>query len=343
MKALIFGINGQDGSFLAEYLLEKGYEVHGVIRRSSTNNLQRLNNIRTNKNLILHYGDLSDSISIFNIIKKVMPEEIYNLAAQSDVKVSFEIPEYTTDVNALGILRILDAVRILNMEKKARIYHSSTSELYGNNGYEKQDENTPFIPDSPYACAKMYAYNICKIYKEAYGMYICNGILFNHESERRGEEFVTRKITLAAARISLGLQDKLYLGNIYSKRDWGYAKDYVKMMHAMLQLDNCDDFVLATGNQYTVKYFCELVFKKLGINLIWIGKGLEEKGINAENNQVIIEIKKELYRPIDVNSLLGNPKKAMEKLNFNPLLTSIDELASIMIENDLKVVKNEIR
>ena len=343
MKALITGINGQDGSFLAEYLLEKGYEVYGIIRRASTNNLERLKYIINNEKLTLMYGDLTDSLSILKIIKKIEPDEIYNLGAQSDVKASFEVPEYTADVDAIGTLRILEAVHTLNLEKKCKIYQSSTSELYGDNNFEYQDENTPFSPSSPYACAKLYAYNICEIYKKAYGMFICNGILFNHESERRGEEFVTKKITLAASRISMGKQERLYLGNIYAKRDWGYAKDYVKMMHKMLQKEECSDYVLATGKQYTIKEFCELAFKKVGIDIKWEGKGIEEKGIDSKTNKIIIEIKEEFYRPLDVNNLLGNPTKAINELGFEPNETDLEKLVDIMIKSDIERVKNECR
>lgn len=336
MKALIIGINGQDGSFMAELLLEKGYEVYGMIRRSSTDNLKRLRNIINCDKLKLLYGDLTDSLSILNIIKKVEPDEIYNFGAQSDVKVSFDVPEYTADVDGIGVLRVLEAVHLLHLEKKCKIYQSSTSELYGNTNAEIQDENTPFIPDSPYAAAKLYAYNLCEIYKKAYGMYIVNGILFNHESERRGKEFVTRKITLAATKIAKGMQEKLYLGNIYSKRDWGYAKDYVEIIYKMMQKDKCDNYVIATGKQYLVKDFCEIAFKKVGIDLEWIGEGIEEKGIDKNTGKIIIEIDKEFYRPIDVTNLKGNPAKAIKELGFNPNKTTLDELIDIMIKNDMK-------
>lgn len=336
MKALIIGINGQDGSFMAELLLEKGYEVYGMIRRSSTDNLKRLRNIINCDKLKLLYGDLTDSLSILNIIKKVEPDEIYNFGAQSDVKVSFDVPEYTADVDGIGVLRVLEAVHLLHLEKKCKIYQSSTSELYGNTNAEIQDENTPFIPDSPYAAAKLYAYNLCEIYKKAYGMYIVNGILFNHESERRGKEFVTRKITLSATKIAKGMQEKLYLGNIYSKRDWGYAKDYVEIIYKMMQKDKCDNYVIATGKQYLVKDFCEIAFKKVGIDLEWIGEGIEEKGIDKNTGKIIIEIDKEFYRPIDVTNLKGNPAKAIKELGFNPNKTTLDELIDIMIKNDMK-------
>lgn len=336
MKALIIGINGQDGSFMAELLIEKGYEVYGMIRRSSTDNLKRLRNIINCNKLKLLYGDLTDSLSILNIIKKVEPDEIYNFGAQSDVKVSFDVPEYTANVDGIGVLRVLEAVHLLHMEKKCKIYQSSTSELYGNTNTETQDENTPFVPDSPYAAAKLYAYNLCEIYKKAYGMYIVNGILFNHESERRGKEFVTRKITLAATKIAKGMQEKLYLGNIYSKRDWGYAKDYVEIIYKMMQKDKCDNYVIATGKQYSVKDFCEIAFKKVGIDLEWIGEGIEEKGINKNTGKIIVEIDKEFYRPIDVTNLKGNPTKAIKNLGFNPNKTALDELIDIMIKNDMK-------
>lgn len=341
MNALIIGINGQDGSYLAELLLDKGYKVYGIIRRSSINNLWRIAEILDNDNLKLLYGDLTDSLSIINIIKKVKPQEIYNFGAQSDVAVSFDIPEYTADVDGIGMIRILEAVRLLGMEKECKIYQSSTSELFGNNTFELQDENTPFSPDSPYSAAKLYAYNICEIYKKAYGMFICNGILFNHESERRGEEFVTKKITLAAAKISKGLQDKLYLGNIYSKRDWGYAKDYVEIIYKMMQQEKCDNYVIATGKQYTIKEFCILAFKKVGIELEWEGTGLEEKGIDSKTKKVLIEISPKYFRPIDVTNLKGNPTKAIKKLGFNPNKTSLDELVEIMVKNDLKKVGNK--
>lgn len=336
MKALIIGINGQDGSFMAELLIKKDYEVYGMIRRSSVNNLERLKNIKDNKKLKLLYGDLTDSLSILNIIKNIQPDEIYNFGAQSDVKVSFDVPEYTADVDGIGVLRILEAVHILHLEKKCKIYQSSTSELYGNTTDKMQDEKTPFMPDSPYAAAKLYAYNLCEIYKKAYGMYIVNGILFNHESERRGEEFVTRKITLAATKILKGKQEKIYLGNIYSKRDWGYAKDYVEIIYKMMQKDKCDNYVIATGKQYTIKEFCTLTFKKVGIELEWNGEGADEKGIDKNTKKIIVEIDKNLYRPIDVINLKGNPQKAVKELGFNPEKTPLEKLIDIMVENDMK-------
>ena len=340
-NALIFGVNGQDGSYMSELLLEKGYNVYGVIRRSSINNLKRLTNVLDNLNFHLLYGDLTDSMSILNVIKMVNPSEIYNFAAQSDVKVSFENPIYTANVDGIGVLSILESVRLLDMAKKCKIYQSSTSELYGDNIFTYQDENTNFNPCSPYAIAKNFSYEFCELYKKAYGMFICNGILFNHESERRGEEFVTKKITLAAVRISKWYQDILYLGNIYSKRDWGYAKDYVEVIYDMMQQKECDNYVVATGKQYTIKEFCDLAFSYVGINLIWKNTGLEEYAYDKKTKKIIVKISKEFYRPIDVENLKGNPKKAMEKLNFNPNKTSLEELCKIMIENDLKEIENE--
>lgn len=333
--ALITGVTGQDGSFLAEFLLEKGYEVHGIIRRSSLENTYRLKNILDNPNLKLHYGDMTDSISIIKIIKEASPNEIYNLAAQSHVQVSFEVPEYTADADATGTLRILEAVRLLGLEKKCRIYQASTSELFGKVQEIPQRETTPFYPYSPYAVAKQYAYWIVKNYREAYGMFAVNGILFNHESERRGETFVTRKITLAAAKIAKGLQDKLYLGNMDALRDWGYAKDYVECMWLMLQHDRPEDFVIATGEQYSVREFCELAFKYVGIELMWEGTGIEEKGVDKKTRKVVVEVSPEYFRPTDVVTLLGDPTKARRELGWNPRKTSFEELVKIMIEHDL--------
>lgn len=338
-KALITGITGQDGSFLAELLLTKGYDVYGIIRRTSLPNTERINNIIENENLHLEYGDITDASNIINIINKIKPDEIYNLAAQSDVKISFDIPEYTTQVNALGILRILEAVRILGLEKTTRIYQASTSELFGNTSIAPQDEKTPFEPDSPYSIAKLYAYNICENYKKAYGMFVVNGILFNHESERRGDEFVTRKITKSAARIAVGSKETLKLGNIYSLRDWGYAKDYVEIMWKMLQQEEPRNYVIATGKQYTIKEFCNKVFLKLGIELDWIGQGLNEKAINKETEEVVIEIDESLYRPVDVTNLIGNPSKAIAELGYNPNKTTIEELIDIMLNEDMKIAK----
>ena len=338
-KALITGITGQDGSFLAELLLEKGYKTYGLIRRSSTNNLERIQHIINDVELI--YGDLTDSSSIINAVKISEPDEIYNLAAQSHVQVSFEMPDYTSDVDGMGVLRILEAVRKLDLISKTKIYQASTSELYGKVEEVPQNENTPFHPYSPYAVAKYYAFNICKEYREAYGMFISNGILFNHESERRGETFVTRKITLAAARISLGLQEKLYLGNLDSLRDWGYARDYVECMWLILQHGKPDDFVIATGVQHTVREFATLAFKNVGIDLKWEDKGIDEKGIDIKTGKVLVEVSKDFYRPTDVVNLLGDPSKAKKELGWNPQKTSYEELVRIMSEYDLKFVKKE--
>jgi GDPmannose 4,6-dehydratase len=349
-KALITGITGQDGSFLAEYLLELGYDVHGIIRRSSSFNTgriehlyleEKLHDMHVPSNVTLHYGDLTDGLNIVSLIQRIQPDEIYHLGAQSHVKVSFELPEYTAQVDGLGTLRILEAIRLLGLEKKIKFYQASTSELYGKVLETPQNENTPFYPRSPYGIAKLYAYWMTKHYREAYGMYAVNGILFNHESERRGETFVTRKITLAIARIVHGIQDKLYLGNLDAKRDWGYAKDYVKAMHQMLQLDEPDDFVLATGKTTSVKNFVELVCRYAGIDLIWQGQGLGEKGINAKTGDVIIEIDSKYYRPTEVDLLLGDPKKAIDTFGFDPEATSLEALVKIMMDHDLEYVKHE--
>jgi GDPmannose 4,6-dehydratase len=337
--ALITGVTGQDGSFLSELLLEKGYDVHGMARRSSTERKERIEHLRDNKNFHLHYGDMTDSLSIISLLKKVCPDEIYNLAAQSHVAVSFEVPEYTANADGLGTLRILEALRLLGMEKSCRIYQASTSELYGKVREVPQSETTPFHPYSPYAAAKQYAYWIAQNYREAYGIFISNGILFNHESERRGETFVTRKITIAAARIAKGLQDKLYLGNLSSLRDWGYAKDYVECMYRILQHDKPDDFVIATGEQHTVREFCEISFKYAGIDLEFKGEGADEKGIDKKTGKILVEVSPEFFRPTDVVNLLGNPSKARDVLGWNPVQTSFDELIRIMVENDL----NEVR
>lgn len=346
--ALITGITGQDGSFLAEFLLEKGYEVHGIIRRSSTFNTERIEHLYLdewvrdmhNKRLInLHYGDLTDSSSLVRIIAETQPDEIYNLAAQSHVKVSFDVPEYTADTDAIGVLRLLEAVRILKMEKKCRIYQASTSELYGKVQEVPQSETTPFYPRSPYAVAKLYAYWIMKNYRESYGMYTANGILFNHESERRGETFVTRKITLAAARIKAGLQDKLYLGNLNAKRDWGYAKDYVECMWLILQQPCADDYVVATGEYHTVREFATLAFERVGINLKWEGEGINEKGIDVATGKVIVEVDAKYFRPAEVDQLLGNPEKARRDLGWNPRSTSFERLVEIMVDADVKKLK----
>ncbi len=340
-KALITGVTGQDGSYLAEFLLQKGYEVHGLIRRTSSEYRERIVHIENQPGFYLHYGDLSDSISLINIIAKILPDEIYNLAAQSDVKVSFEIPEYTADIVATGVIRILEAVRICGLDKKCRIYQASTSELYGKVEEVPQSETTPFHPYSPYAVAKQYGFWIVKEYREAYGMFCCSGILFNHESGRRGENFVTRKITLAAARIAQGKQEKLYLGNLSSMRDWGYAKDYVECMWLMLQNSKPEDYVIASGEQHSVKEFCILAFKYAGIELEFYGDGINEKAIDKSTGKTIIEVSQEFYRPTDVVDLLGNPYKAKKELGWNPTKTSFKQLVKIMVECDMEKVKKE--
>lgn len=346
--ALITGITGQDGSFLAELLLEKGYQVHGLLRRASSFNTGRIEHLyfsewikdaHGNKKLELHYGDMTDSSSLIRIIQQVQPSEIYNLAAQSHVKVSFEVPEYTAESDAVGTLRILEAVRILGLEKSCRIYQASTSELYGKVQEVPQSETTPFYPRSPYGVAKQYAFWITKNYREAYGMFAVNGILFNHESERRGETFVTRKITLAAARIAKGLQTKLYLGNLGAQRDWGYAKDYVECMWLMLQHETPEDFVIATGEMHTVRLFCTLAFREAGIELKWEGEGVNEIGINSLTNETLVEVDPKYFRPTEVDQLLGNPAKAKTLLGWNPNRTSLEELVKIMVQNDLKLVE----
>lgn len=340
-KALITGITGQDGSYLAEFLLEKGYEVHGIIRRASVSNTARIEHLITENSIRLHEGDLSDSSSIIRIVGEVMPNEIYNLAAQSHVHVSFDAPEYTGNVDALGILRILEAVKIIGLIDCCRIYQASTSELYGKVEEVPQNENTPFHPYSPYAVAKQYGYWIVKEYRDAYGMYAVNGILFNHESERRGENFVTRKITLAAGRIACGLQEKLILGNLDALRDWGYAKDYVECMWLMLQAEKPDDFVIATGVQHTVREFTTLAFHYIGIDLEWKGEGIEEKGINKADGRVLVEVSRDFYRPTDVINLWGEPTKAKTILGWNPQKTSYEELCRIMAEHDLALARRE--
>lgn len=340
-KALITGITGQDGSYLAEFLLEKGYEVHGMVRRASISNTGRIDHLIRENKIHLHGGDMSDSSSIVRIISQVRPDEIYNLAAQSHVQVSFEAPEYAGDVDALGVLRVLEAVRMLGLEKTCRIYQASTSELYGRVQEVPQRETTPFHPYSPYAVAKQYGFWIVKEYREAYGMFAVNGILFNHESERRGENFVTRKITLAAGRIACGLQDKLFLGNLNSKRDWGYAKDYVECMWLMLQAKKPEDYVIATGVQHTVREFAALAFHYAGIELKWQGEGLEEKGIDKATGKVLVEVSPDFYRPTDVVDLWGDPAKAKTELGWNPLKTSYEELCRRMAEHDLQLAKAE--
>lgn len=338
--ALITGITGQDGSFLAEFLLEKGYEVHGTIRRSSVDYRERIAHLEGTPNFHLHYADLSDSMSIMQIIGKIRPTEVYNLAAQSHVQVSFDAPEFTADVDATGVLRVLEAVR-QNGLIEVCIYQASTSELYGKVEEVPQNENTPFHPYSPYAVAKLYGYWIVKEYREAYNMFCCSGILFNHESERRGETFVTRKITLAAARIAQGKQDKLYLGNLSSLRDWGYAKDYVECMWLILQNKIPEDFVIATGEQHSVREFCQLAFRYAGIELEFRGEGLEEKGIDKATGRVIVEVSEDFYRPTDVVNLWGDPTKARKELGWNPMKTSFEELVHIMVKHDMGKVAIE--
>lgn len=351
-KALITGVNGQDGSYLAELLLEKDYEVYGIIRRSSVNNMERIQHLLKNSKNIeqeqkcglqLVYGDMTDSLNLTRLIETIKPDEIYNLAAQSHVAVSFEEPEYTANVDALGTLRILEAVRILNLVGQIKIYQASTSELFGKVKEIPQSETTPFHPRSPYAVAKMYGYWIVKHYREAYGIFASNGILFNHESERRGENFVTRKITLAAAKIAQGKQDILYLGNLSAKRDWGYAKDYVEGMWKILQLESADDFILATGQTHTVREFCTLAFKQVGFDIQWIGEGVEERGVDKKTGKVLVAVQQEFFRPAEVDLLLGNPQKAREKLNWDPMKTSFEELVRCMVHYDMEYVKNKER
>lgn len=339
--ALITGITGQDGSFLAELLLDKGYDVHGTIRRSSTDYRERIAHLEGKPHFHLHYADLGDSMSILQVVGKVRPDEIYNLAAQSHVQVSFDAPEFTADVDATGVLRILEAVRQCGLADTCRIYQASTSELYGKVEEVPQNEKTPFHPYSPYAVAKLYGYWIIKEYREAYNMFCCSGILFNHESERRGETFVTRKITLAAARIAQGKQDKLYLGNLSSLRDWGYAKDYVECMWLILQNKKPEDFVIATGVQHSVREFATLAFHYAGIEVEWQGEGLEEKGINKANGQVIVEVSPDFYRPTDVVNLWGDPTKAKTELGWNPTKTSFEQLVELMTKHDMEKVAVE--
>lgn len=351
--ALITGVTGQDGSFLAEFLINKGYEVHGVLRRSSSFNTGRIEHLYMEdlvtdmhkvKKLKLHYGDMTDSSSLISIIQRVKPDEIYNLAAQSHVKVSFELPEYTADADALGTLRVLEAIRLLGMEKTTKIYQASTSELYGLVQEIPQNETTPFYPRSPYGVAKQYGFWVTKNYREAYGMFACNGILFNHESERRGETFVTRKITIAAARIAHGKQERLYLGNLDSKRDWGYAKDYVECMWLMLQHDTPDDFVIATGEMHSVREFTTLAFKNAGIDIEWNGTGVSEKGIDKNTGKTLIEVDEKYFRPSEVELLLGDPSKAKRVLGWNPTKTSFEELVRLMVESDMnKVVRGSCK
>ena len=339
--ALLTGITGQDGSYLAEFLLEKGYEVHGTIRRSSVDFRERIAHLEGLPHFHLHYADLGDSMSILGVIGRTRPTEIYNLAAQSHVQVSFDSPEFTADVDAVGVLRILEAVRQLGLTEQCRIYQASTSELYGKVEEVPQNENTPFHPYSPYAVAKQYGFWIVKEYREAYNMYCCSGILFNHESERRGETFVTRKITLAAARIKQGKQDKLFLGNLSSLRDWGYAKDYVECMWLILQHPTPEDFVIATGVQHSVRDFCYQAFKHVGIELEFQGEGLDEKGIDKATGKVLIEVSPDFYRPTDVVNLWGDPTKAKAKLGWNPAKTSFEELVRLMVDSDMAKVASE--
>ncbi|MFT4414716.1 GDP-mannose 4,6-dehydratase [Fredinandcohnia humi] len=349
-KALITGVTGQDGSYLAEFLLEKGYEVHGIIRRSSSYNQERLEDLLTeeeadqlltNKNFHLHYGDVTDALNVTNLISEIQPDEIYNLAAQSHVRVSFDMPGYTLDVDAKGTLNILEAVRILGLTEKTKIYQASTSELFGKVQEVPQKETTPFYPRSPYGVAKIYGFWITKNYRESYNMFAVNGILFNHESERRGETFVTRKITLAAARIAQGKQKKLKLGNLDSLRDWGYAKDYVECMWLILQHDKPEDFVIATGEMHSVREFAEIAFKHVGIDIEWTGSGVKEKGINKATGEVIVEVDPKFFRPAEVEQLLGDPTKARTLLDWNPTKTSFSDLVRIMVEGDMGKVEKE--
>lgn len=339
--ALITGITGQDGSYLSEFLLEKGYEVHGIVRRSSTDRKDRIEHLKNDPRFHIHYGDMTDSISLVKIVSAVKPDEVYNLAAQSHVRVSFDVPEYTADTDALGTLRMLEAIRIADLGKTCKFYQASTSELFGKVQETPQNETTPFYPYSPYAVAKQYAFWIVRNYREAYGIFASNGILFNHESERRGETFVTRKITLAAANIVAGKQEKLYLGNLDALRDWGYAKDYVECMWLILQHDKPDDFVIATGEQHSVREFCTLSFRYAGIELEWIGSGIEEKGVDKKTGKVLVEISPEYFRPTDVVNLLGDPAKARAELGWNPTKTSFEELVKLMTESDLRKIKGD--
>lgn len=350
-KALITGVTGQDGSYLAEFLLEKGYEVHGMIRRSSSYNQERLEDLLTeeeanalinHKNFHLHYGDVTDALNVTRIIGEIKPDEIYNLAAQSHVRVSFDMPGYTLDVDAKGTLNILEAVRILDLTEKTRVYQASTSELFGKVQEVPQKETTPFYPRSPYGVAKIYGFWITKNYRESYNMFAVNGILFNHESERRGETFVTRKITLAAARIAQGKQKKLVLGNLDSLRDWGYAKDYVECMWLILQHEKPEDFVIATGEMHSVREFVELAFKHVGIEIEWTGQGVEEYGVNKSTGEVIVEVDPRFFRPAEVEQLLGDPTKSKTLLGWNPTRTSFEDLVRIMVESDLIYTKDEV-
>ena len=350
--AVITGITGQDGSYLAEFLIEKGYEVHGLLRRSSSFNTGRIEHLYLDewvrdmkqKRLVnLHWADMTDSSSLIRVISETQPTEIYNLAAQSHVKVSFDVPEYTADTDAIGVLRLLEAVRICGLADKCRIYQASTSELFGKVVEVPQRETTPFYPRSPYSVAKLYGFWIMKNYRESYNMFCCNGILFNHESERRGENFVTRKITLAASRIAQGYQNKLYLGNLDARRDWGYAKDYVECMWLILQQNTPDDFVIATGEMHTVREFCTIAFNNVGISLRWEGEGVDEKGIDENTGKTLVEVDPKFFRPAEVDQLLGDPTKAKKQLGWNPCKTSFEELVKIMTDHDMNYVKNHIK
>ena len=340
-KALITGVTGQDGSYLSEFLLAKGYEVHGVIRRSSVDFRERIAHLEGHADFHLHYADLSDSMSVMQVMGKVRPDEVYNLAAQSHVQVSFDSPEYTADIDAVGVLRLLEAIRLCGLTDSCRFYQASTSELYGKVEEVPQNEETPFHPYSPYAVAKLYGFWIVKEYREAYGMYACSGILFNHESERRGETFVTRKITLAAARIAQGKQEKLYLGNLSSLRDWGYAPDYVECMWLILQQKQPSDYVIATGEQHSVREFATIAFRHVGINLRWEGDGAEEKGIDKATGKVVVEVSPDFYRPTDVINLLGDPTKARRELGWNPSKTPFEQLVRKMVDADMAKVAME--
>jgi len=340
-KALITGVTGQDGSYLAEFLLDKDYEVHGIKRRSASFNEERLLGVLDNENFVLHYGDMTDSCSLINIMKQVQPDEVYNLAAMSHVKTSFDVPEYTAQTDALGVLRMLEAIKILGLEKKAKFYQASTSEMFSGKENGAQNENTVFCPQSPYGAAKIYGFYITKIYRESYNIFACNGILFNHESPRRGRNFVTRKITLAASRISLGLQEKLYLGNLNAKRDWGHAKDYIEAMWIMLQQPKPDDYIVATGETRTVREFCEIAFQKAGIELEWQGEGVDERGIDKKTSQVKVEVSSEFFRPAEVEVLMGDSTKARQELGWAPKI-SFKELVEEMFQSDLENVKKEL-
>lgn len=342
-RALITGVTGQDGSYIAEFLLDKGYDVHGVVRRSATEKRERIEHLLGHERFHLHHGDLADSMSLVRVVGQVRPDELYNLAAQSHVQVSFDVPEYTADVVATGVLRVLEAVRLCGLEKSCRIYQASTSELYGKVEESPQNEGTPFHPYSPYAVAKQYGFWITREYREAYGMFACSGILFNHESERRGETFVTRKISLAAARIAQGMQERLYLGNLSALRDWGYAPDYVECMWLMLQQDRPEDFVIATGVQHSVREFCMLAFREAGIELEFVGEGEAEQGVEKDSGRVLVEVSPEFYRPTDVVDLWGDPAKARRVLGWDPNRTPFETLVRRMVRHDMELVRRERR